>query len=435
MKYLISNVRVWDGERDDPYEASVSVDGNRIVDVSTSPVDLGQEPHETIDGSGLTLMPGLVDGHCHPSFTGVNAPHELGLVSPEEHMILTARNIRLLLDHGFTSIFEGASAKPLLGVTARNAIEAGYIAGPRMLAASPEITTTAGLGDERKRYIYQESFGIVADGPDEMRRSARECVRDGVDTLKINISGDEFVTHARAEITPLEEEELAAFMRVARKFGRNVAAHARSSESTIMAVNHGVDCIYHCDFANEEALDKLEAAKDTCFVGPAFGLVHNCVKEGEIAGITPDVCNALDLYRKFDRCCETYHEMRKRGIRVVIGGDYGFAVTPMGQNARDIAHFVTYFGYSNTEALKCATVIGAQLMGMGDELGKVKTGYLADLILVKGDPVADVSLLQHQDNLAMIMKDGILYKDSRRPHAPSLESLVAAGGNMSKAGH
>jgi imidazolonepropionase-like amidohydrolase len=117
------------------------------------------------------------------------------------HMLLTAKNLRLLLDHRLTSIFEDASVKPMLGVTARDAIEAGLVAGPRMRAGSPEVTTTAGLGDERKRHIHQESFGLIADGPDEMRRFARECVRDGVDVMKINISGDDFVTHARAEIT------------------------------------------------------------------------------------------------------------------------------------------------------------------------------------------------------------------------------------------
>ncbi len=431
----INNVRIFDGDGDKTYAGSVVIDGNEISQVAAEPSSLAEPADDVIDGTGLTLMAGLVDGHCHPSFTGVNVPHELGMISPEEHMILTARNARLLLEHGFTSIFEAASAKPLLGVTTRNAIEAGFIAGPRMLACSPEITTTAGLGDERKRYIYQESFGIIADGPDEMRRVARECVRDGVDTLKINISGDEFVTHARGEITPLEEEELAAFMRVARKFGRNVAAHARSSESAIMAVNHGVDCIYHCDFANEEALDKLESVKDSCFVGPAFGLVHNSVKEGDAVGITQDVCNALDLYRKFDACCATYQEMRKRGMRVVIGGDYGFAVTPMGQNARDIQHFVTYFGYSNAEALKCATTVGAELMGMGDRLGKIKVGYLADLLLVHGDPVADVSVLQKRENLAMIMKDGVIYKDPRRPGETGLGPLVSADGTLNKTGH
>lgn len=422
---IIKGAMVWTAGQTDLRPADVIVRGNRIASVITDGSAVDTNGADVIDGAGLTLMPGMVEGHCHPSFTGIGEPPELGLISPEEHMLLTAKNLKLLLNHGFTSIFEAASAKPLLGVTAREAINSGLIVGPRMLAGSPEVTTTAGLGDERKRFIYQESFGLIADGPDEMRRVARECVRDGVDIMKINVSGDEFVSHARAEITTLEDDELAAFVKVARAFGKKVACHARSSQSVKMAVRHGIDCIYHCDFADEEALDMLESVKDTSWVGPAFGLVHNSTKEGDAVGLTPDVVESLGLYRKFDATCATYHEIRKRGIRVVIGGDYGFAVTPMGQNARDIAHFVTYFGYAPHEALCCATQIGAQLMGQGGESGEVKEGFLADLLLVRGNPLADVSILQHQDSFAMIMKDGAVYKHPQTGSTMQ-EGLIAA---------
>jgi imidazolonepropionase-like amidohydrolase len=370
-------------------------------------------------------MPGMVEGHCHPSFVGIATNPELGRIAPEKHTLQTAANVKLLLEHGFTSIFEAASAKPMIGVTIRDAINDGLIVGPRMLAGSPEVTTTAGLGDERRRHIHEESFGLIADGPYEMRKVARECARDGVDIMKINISGDEFVSHARAEVTTLEDDELAAFVSVAHGFGKVVAAHARSSKSVKMAVRHGVDCIYHCDFADEEALDLLESVKDKSFVGPAFGLVHNCTKEGEVAGITPEVAEKMHLFRKFDATCATYHEIRKRGIRVVIGGDYGFSVTPMGQNARDIEHFVRYFGYTPNQALRCATIIGAQLMGHSGELGEVKEGYLADLLLVRGNPLQDVSIMQHKDSFAMIMKDGAIYKDPRRAERGQI-GLIAA---------
>lgn len=404
---------VWDGLSEQRFAATVVVDGNKISQVVKAIDDAIDIPDGAIDGSGMTLMPGMVEGHCHPSFVGITNSYELGLISPERHMLLTAANLKLLLAHGFTSIFEAASAKPLLGVTARDAINEGLIEGPRMLAGSPEITTTAGLGDERKRHIYQEGFGMVGDGPIEMRRLARECVRDGVDILKINISGDEFVSFAKAEITTLEDDELAAYVSVGRKYGKIIAAHARSSESVKMAVRHGIDCIYHCDFADEEALDMLESVKDKIFVGPAFGLVHNCVKEGEQYGFAPELCESMDLYRKFDATCEVYHKIRSRGIRVVVGGDYGFNVTPMGQNARDLEHFVNYFGYSHIEALRSATSIGAQLLRRDHELGQIKQGFLADMLLVKGDVTKDVSLVQKQENLAMIMKDGQVWKDPR----------------------
>jgi len=422
---LINGAMVWDAEAGDRYLAAVEIRGNRIAAIHRGPVEVAEGRHDVIEADGRTLMPGMVEGHCHPSFTAVATNPELGRIAPEPHTLGTAANVKLLLEHGFTSIFEAASAKPMIGVTIRDAINSGLIVGPRMRAASPEVTTTAGLGDERQRHIAEESFGLVADGPHEMRKVARECVRDGVDNMKINISGDEFVSHARAEITTLEDDELAAFVSVARAYHKTIACHARSSESVKMAVRHGIDCIYHCDFADEEAIDMLESVKDTSFVGPAFGLVHNAAREGDKYGMPRDVVEAMELPRKFDATCAVYHEIRKRGIRVVVGGDYGFTITPMGQNARDIEHFVRYFGYSPNEALRCATVIGAQLMGFDGEAGEVKEGYLADLLLVDGNPLQDVSVLQHRENLAMIMKDGAIYKDPRTS-VRGQEGLIAA---------
>jgi imidazolonepropionase-like amidohydrolase len=422
---LLKNVTIWDGDNDAAYAGEVLVEGNRIKAVAKGKSQIAKErASEVIDGGGMFLMPGMVEGHCHPSFVGISTNAELGRIPPEKHTIRTVANVKLLLEHGFTSIFEAASAKPMIGVSVRDAINEGLIPGPRMRAASPEVTATAGLGDERRRHIHEESFGLVADGPIEMRKVARECIRDGVDNMKINISGDEFVSHARAEITTLEDDELAAFMSVSHGFGKMVAAHARSSNSVKMAVRHKVDCIYHCDFADEEALDMLESVKNTSFVGPAFGLVHNCTQEGERYGMSREVAEAMHLFRKFDATCETYHKIRKRGIRVVVGGDYGFSITPMGQNARDIGHFVKFFGYSPAEALRSATKIGGALMGHEGQLGVVREGALADLLLIDGNPLTDQSVLVGPTRLAMIMKDGTLWKDPRN-YAASHKQVAA----------
>lgn len=417
---LITGAAVWDGESAKSKLADVLVTGNRISAVGTG---IDAPDATVIDGTGTTLMPGLVEGHCHLSFVGIATNAELGPIPPEEHLFRTAANARLLLQHGFTSAYSAASAKPRLDIAVRDAINAGQIVGPRLRAASPEITATGGLGDERKLHFYQESFGAIIDGPVEMRRMCRTFIREGVDNLKINISGDEFVSNARAEITTLHDDEITAAVEVAHAFDKQIACHARSSESVKRAVRGGLDCIYHCDYADAEALDMLEGVKDRIFVGPAFGLVHNSVYEGERVGMTREVVERMGLYRKFDHTCATYHEIRKRGIRVVTGGDYGFSITPMGQNARDIAHFVKFFGYSPSEALQCATRIGGELMGI--DVGRIKEGWLADILLVRGDVLADVSLLQRQENLALIMKDGVVYKG---PQGGAMDSglMVAA---------
>ncbi len=265
----------------------------------------------------------------------------------------------------------------MIGVTIRDAINDGLIPGPRMRAASPKsprrraLATSGGATSTRKASDW---WPTAPSRCGVLRVNARATARDN---LKINISGDEFVSHARAEITTLEDDELQAFVSVAHNFGKMVAAHARSSKSVKMAVRHKVDCIYHCDFADEEALDLLESVKDE-----SSWALHSAwcttAHRGRAYGFSRELAESMHLFRKFEATCATYHEIRRRGIRVVIGGDYGFSITPMGQNARDIGHFVKYFGYAPADALRCATKIGAELMGHGGELGVIREGALAD---------------------------------------------------------
>ncbi|WP_213955441.1 MULTISPECIES: amidohydrolase family protein [unclassified Variovorax] len=412
MLTLIENALVWDAEHARRRAADVLVDGPRIARISEQRGALREQAADVarhMDGSGCTLMPGLVEGHCHLSFTALTSNADVGNIPPEDHVLASAANATLLLRHGFTSAFSAASARMRIDVALRNAINAGQLAGPRLRAAGPELTVTGGLGDEGQMHQDRIGFGLVADGPQAMRLAARTCVREGVDNLKINISGDQFVPHARGEQTPLCVDELDAFMEIARKYGKTTVAHARSSESVKMAVRAGIDCIYHCDYADSEALDMLEANKDKLFVGPAFGLLHNTVKEHHLFGMPREAVEQMKMQHKFDSCVATYKELHKRGVRIVVGGDYGFSLTPMGTNARDIAHFVDFFGFSTAEALRCATAVGADLMGLRHELGLVREGFLADLLLVEGDPTDDVRLLQQQSNLRMVMKEGIIH--------------------------
>src|SRR4029453_6358172 len=189
--------------------------------------------------------------------------------------------------------------------------------------------------------------------------------------------------------------------------GRRAAAHARASDSVKRALRHGVDIIYHCDYADAEALDLLEAAKERIFTGPAIGLTVS-----RLEGLRGD--NTAEgrrwLKRMTPQCeatCRVHHEMRKRGIRVLVGGDYGFAANPQGTNARDLEHFVTHFGFSPSEAMQAATRTGGEVMRRGHELGLVKQGYLPTLLWAAGDPLKDIRVLQDKSRFAFIMKDGV----------------------------
>ena len=410
MKTLIRRGMVWDGTGAAPYVADVLVDGARIARIEREPGRPTAGDAQSIDARGLTLMPGLVEGHAHLSFCGATKNTDLGDIPPEEHVLATMHNAKTLLDAGFTSAYSAASAKLRLDVVIRNEIDAGRIPGPRLRAAGPEITVTAGLGDENRLHMARESFGIVADGPDAITRAVRLCVREGVDNVKLNISGDDFVPAAKGGMTVMREAEVRIACEVAHDFGKRVASHSRASNAVKRAVQCGVDVIYHCEFADSEALDLLEAARERIFVGPAIGLIHNTMHEAGPWGITREKARELGMDRCLENAQKTYRQMRKRGIRVVIGGDYGFAWTPQGTNARDIEHMVTLFDYPPNEALQCATRIGGELMGL--ELGVVREGWLADLLLVEGNPLDDVRVLQNKANLRLIMKDGTLWKNT-----------------------
>jgi imidazolonepropionase-like amidohydrolase len=408
---LFTNVNVIDGSGGKPFDGEVLVEGNRIRKVGKAGKKLPRDGARVVDGGGMTLMPGLVEAHSHVSFLDTDSLEALGAVPPEEHTLKAMKNARTLLDHGFTSACSAAAAKPRLDVVIRNAINAGDIPGPRMLAATPELTVSGGLGDVRLWHMHRDTFAIVCDGPDEFRKVARQMCREGVDTLKINPSGDEFVPVARAHHTVMNEAEIAAVCEVAQSREKRVAGHCRSAQSVKLCLKHGVEIIYHATLVDDEAIDMLEAQKDRVFVAPTIGITYSTLNEASAWGITPEVATSLGLRRELEIATENVKKMKKRGIRVLPGGDYGFAWNPIGNNARDLEHFVKLFGFTPMEAIVAATRLGGEIMMMGNELGQVKEGYVADLLLVRGNPLADIAILQDSDSFAGIMQGGQFYKD------------------------
>jgi imidazolonepropionase-like amidohydrolase len=315
------------------------------------------------------------------------------------------------LDMGWTSCVGAATAKARLDVVLRNAINAGEFPGPRYLAASQEITTIGGLGDETKPHLpFPEfNFGCVVTGADEMRRAARTYIKYGVDTLKINLSG-EYIAGMAAEATPFSDEEIAVLVQEAHKNGKRVAAHARSCESIKQCIRHGIDLIYHASFTDEEALDMLEANKHRIFLAPGLAwLINTSYHAGEY-GITPEMARGMGYHRELEHAIESLKKIHKRGVRILPGGDYGFAWIKHATNAQDLEYFVKYLGFSNMEALLSATKYGGEIMMKPNELGQIKDGYLADMILVDGDPLADIKVLQNRDRILAVMKDGEFHK-------------------------
>jgi imidazolonepropionase-like amidohydrolase len=409
---VFTNVRVLNGNGDNPFMGEVAVRGNRIASVGrgqrVSPAGGGM----VIDGGGATLMPGLIDAHLHLSWNNAPGIEPIQLMPIEEHTLNTMYMAKLVLDSGFTAGRGAAAAKPRLDVVIRNEINAGRIPGPRYLAAGPEITTVGGLGDSAPPHIPHEglNLGIVVSGPEEVRRVVRTLIKYGVDSIKLNLSGEE-LTGMRAEETPMSDEEVAMAAKEAKARGKVLAAHARSSESVKQCVRHGIQNIYHASYADEEALDMLEAAKDRHFVAPGLAWLICTARYAGEWGIKPGSPVTIAYERELEMAVETMKKMHRRGIKVLIGGDYGFAWTPQGTNAKDIEYFVSLVGLSPMEAIVAATKYGGEIMGLGNELGIIREGYLADLLLVDGDPLADVRILQDRSRLLAIMKDGRFHKE------------------------
>ena len=412
-KILFKNVNVLDCTGAPPYAGQVMVEGNRIKAVAPQGSTIPAEGAQVVDGGGATLMPGMIEAHSHLTFLDTPDLESLGFVPPEEHILRSVKNARKMLDQGFTACNSAASAKARLDVVLRNAINAGDFPGPRTLAASPELATTGGLGDVRLLHMHRETFAIICDGAEEFRKTAREMVREGVDTLKINPSGDEFIPHARAHHTVMTEAEIAAVCDVGHAHGKRLAAHARSAESVKLALKHGVAVIYHATLVDDEACAALEKAKDWCFVAPTLGITYTTLNEAAKWGITTQIGESMGLRRELDTACKNMKELKKRGVRVLPGGDYGFAWNPIGADARDIEHFVNLLGFSPMDAILSATKLGGEIMMAGNEMGQIKPGYLADMILVDGNPVANVKLLQDANKLLMVMKDGQFHKEPK----------------------
>lgn len=407
---LFTNVQILDCSGAPPYTGEVLVEGSRVSAVAKGANLFPREDAEIIDGRGATLMPGLIESHAHLSIENAADLVQIGLIPPEETLLIAVKNARLYLDCGITSCISAASAKPRTDVVVRNAINKGEIPGPRLLAATPWLTVTGGLGDMRTLHMPQiASMAMTVDGPENYRRITRELIREGVDIIKLVISGDTFVPHAPSDSTVMSEAEIAAAAEVVRAHGKRMSAHARSAESVKLAVKHGVKLIYHANFADEQTLDLLEANRDWVFVSPNIGFTATASYEGE-QWFTEEQVVKLGFRDELSAAASGLKELKKRGVRILGGGDYGFFVTPHGDNAKDIGHLIRYCDFTPMEAILSMTKHGGAAMDLPDELGQIRQGFLADLLLVDGDPLADPSVLLDRTKLLAVMKDGSFHK-------------------------
>ncbi|MGC3980634.1 MAG: amidohydrolase family protein [Steroidobacteraceae bacterium] len=418
---LFTNVRIFDGTGMDLFPGEVLVEGNRIKAVSKAGERIDRTGAEIIDGGGATLTPGLIESHAHLGFGAtVDRRFKWRELQPEQHMLVTAEAGKTMLDFGFTSAYSGGAANAKFEVALRKEYAEGWLPGPRLKACSFERSASAGAKNVSGAYA-----GISVREPDVegIRNFVTEMVALGVDSVKFVVTGESAVRPGTSRVLQFYDEELAAGAAVAKEAGVWLNGHCHSAESVKMALKHGFRVLYHCTWADEEALDMLEAKKDSIFVAPGPGVNYAAIYEAADYGITREMAIEQEQVETLERVSRIMPELHKRGVRVLPGGDYGFPWNPIGKNARDMELFVTHFGLSPNDALRAATKLGGEIMGMGEELGLIKAGYLADILLVDGDPLKDIKLFQDRNKLLAVMKDGKFHKS---PQAPVRKSQAAA---------
>ena len=396
---VLTNARVFTAKEESVIESgAVWVSGNVIRFAGPQArLPAGAAACEMLDVAGKFVMPGMTETHAHLSFADAS-PFAIGATSVEDATITAVRNAALMLASGFTSAISFGSTYKI-DVALRDAINAGRINGPRLLAAGRDIGATASNVDA------PGGLSQIADGPWALRKAVREQRKLRVDIVKIFIDGE-----AINPINPPGElsfcdEEVAAVVDEAHRRKLRVACHARSAAAVKQAVRAGVDYIGHANYLDDEAVELLAKHRDRIFVGPAIAWEVQYVAQCESLGVSKATVRKQGYEAEIDATITTVAKLRAAGVRLVVGGDYGISIAPHGTYAKDLEYFVNLFGMSSAQALICATRNGGLAFDPRGSVGTLAEGSLADLVVVDGDPMTDIRVLQDHAKLR-VMKDG-----------------------------
>jgi imidazolonepropionase-like amidohydrolase len=424
---LFSNARLFTGVDGDVIDgAAIWLEG-RMIRFAGAAVDLPPAAREarTVDLGGQFVMPGMTESHAHISYTN-NGPGELDKTPVEQAMVWSIDNARLMLGSGFTSAISFGSVHRI-DVYLKDAIAKGMIVGPRIRASGRDIGGTASNADLHPDHArpQMEGLGMLVDGPWAVRKAVRTLKKNGADVVKLFLDGEGLSNHAPPGELTYTDEEAAAAIDEAHRRGMKVATHSRSAAAVKQAVRFGADYIGHANYLDDEAVDMLRAARDRLFVGPAIAWEVQFLANCEKMGFTRQFARERGYEREVEATVDAVRRLRAVGVKVLIGGDYGLDITPHGTYARDLEYFVDLFGLSPAEALLCATRDGGAAADPTGMLGTLEAGKYADLVIVDGDPIADIRVLQDHGRITAVMKDGRLYRGLTRrdPYLASVDSL------------
>ncbi len=360
-----------------------------------------------LDARGGTILPGLVEAHFHPTYFDVAELADLDIKYPVEYVtILAACNARLALECGYTAARSGGSLHNI-DVWLKKAIEEDLIPGPRLAASGREICGAGGLMDWNPDHLKlgMEGLILLINGPDEARKAVRKLVKDGVEWIKTYPTGDAAAPDTADHHTLcMTFEEMAAVVSEAHNYRRKVTGHCRATQGIKNALRAGFDCLEHGTFMDGEALDLL-LERNTPVV-PALQFERASIEKGPAFGMPQAV---VDGHKEtLEGGAESARMILKAGGRLGMGGDYGFAWNPHGDYAKELTFFVRDVGFSPLETITCATKTGGEIMGRGHEIGTVEPGKLADLLVVDGDVLAEIALLEDRARFLAVIQGGAI---------------------------
>ena len=421
-KIALINGRLIDGTGKEALEGwGLLVDGTKILSVDSTNALRVPADALVIDVKGMTLMPGLIDPHTHLSYhesTWALNMREMN-ESLELNTIKAIQNAKTILDTGCTAIGDGA-CRGNIAVAVRDAVAQGLISGPKVVAAGQMMCGSGGIVDHTYAWGYQESdafFGVVVNGPQEVRTTVRKQMRRGVDMVKVSASGLPGDPNMGGRTQDLSYEELSAAVLEAAKFGKKVHAHAHDAAGLKDAAKAGVISIHSGEFVDDEGLEVL---KETgCVFVPTIAWLHFRVSEDYAREFTRSLKLPDDQIKWFvDECSEAYEACReaivkafKVGVPTAVGSDGAHVFPPY-----DLVYEMEYFqelGIPPLEIIRSATLMSAKAIGRAEVWGTLEPGKAADLLLVDADPSKDVSVLRDKSRIKMVFQDGKVVKDIR----------------------
>lgn len=411
-RLLFKGANLLDGENAAIAGASVLVDGDRIVKVGLDAQLANEEVDVTRDLHGATLMPGMTQAHWHGSYDGIDfTPPPVGIEKPAGYLMLIAqKHAEMALQRGYTSLI-GAAVGDALDAQLKSAIADGVLTGPRIMACGRWLITTGDCNDDPNFWwwgITNMGAQRICDGPIEFRKGVRQEIKEGADVIKIFADGGHALLYGKGH-NSMARDELDAVVLAAHDRGKKVRSHVDTKAGVLMSIEAGVDLLDHADEMDEECIDAIVAAGT--YVCPSMYFPKAVLERLRADGNGQDqLPMALGIQQDLQSMSAVLPYAAKKGAKFMIGDDWGTVMTPHGDYNKELELYVEV-GVPALDVIRWATKHGPEFMGLGDELGTIAEGKLADLIVVDGDPSQDMSVLGPVDNIRLVMKGGEILKD------------------------